>query len=256
MSSLLNSGFILLASPIDNLKPNDVFIRTSKGVIERLNDGIQKFFKPVNSLPPKISAEMKFADTSGEEKLNRKIESHLKVLEGLAAILKVDIDAEFKKEKTETCTYKVTQPLHQTISIPDLAAYIYQNPLNTESGFTDRLKDDDIYVVTEIIKSKTFEVSFDKESNRNMTGNVTVPVAAEAGVSAGKSENNQRKLARNEEPPLVVAIKAIRIIYDKPSWFSKEKAKYRVEMNPKVDTARGPEDYETSPLKVEDGILI
>lgn len=251
------AGFIFLAMPVNNVKPLDLLFKSDNGTVTRLNSSIEKLFLPVNSLPPLVGAEKNLPNTiSCEEQLSLAVESNIKLLEGLKKLLKVGVEGGFSLDKSEVYTYTIIDAKHQYVDFTDIDYYIHDNPLNEKlETFSEGLKKDDMYVVTEIIKSKSFVISRASSGKTKANAEITAEGLATVEASAGGQQSKENKYEYHDEEYLVLAVKAIRILYDKPFWFSKEKGKYRVEVDPKVELVKSPEEMQVEVLEVPGGII-
>jgi hypothetical protein len=191
------------------------------------------------------------------KKAGLKVEANIKFLDGLASLTHTKLDAGIETGKSRKCIFTIQDPLLDLVSSFEIDKYISTNPLSDSITTFERLfRQDDLYLVTEVIKSRSFEISYDADSNTGAHAEVTVNKMVDAGGKAEVSKLNKQTMKSGDNGPLLaIAIKAVQLLYDKKWWQSKEEAKYRINLNPDIEEARGPEDMKSNYLTVEEGVI-
>jgi hypothetical protein len=205
----------------------------------------------VNKQPPAISKDVKLpAALNGMEKLNLHAEANVSFLQGLLKAFSSNASAGFSLDDKNNINFKLDNPRTNFIDIIKLDAFIQDAKINTDAkAILERLKNDDLYVITEIIKANSFILEEDEQSD--LSAKVEVPlkqvVDAKGGVEVKKEKS--RKIENTDGTYFTIAIKAFQILYDKPSLFSSRPAGFRIREATNIKIFRGEEAYPAKPLE-------
>ena len=246
MYTIRGAGFVFLNLPVETVQTFSLLSRSARGVVNRTNSTLDKLFPPKAYPLPQPIRNASLADNiMGEETLDVKLASDVKVLEGLSALIHVKLDAALSASKSGKYTYRLKDALQDSVDVLELDKYISQNPL-TDSVFTfeKMLMEDDIFIVTEVIKSRSFEITYDAAGDINAGINADVDKFATINAQADKSKTKKQTESYNGEKYLAIAVKAVQLLYVKPFWKTKKEAKYRIEPTPVLQEVKGPEDME------------
>lgn len=248
MNVLRQAGYTLLRLPRADVKPLTLLLKTSKGAVEKLNADIRSLFEPVDLQPPAISKDIPLPSAlSSEEKLDLKTELNFSFLKGLLTAFTGSADLSLTN--ADTILVQLGDAKIKSIDIIKLDAFIQNAKVNTMAkSILERLKDDDLFVITEVINAKSFTIN--ESSNATVSAEASATVkAVEAGSSTNYSEERKRNIANKDDNYYTIAMKAYQIFYDKPSLFSSRPAGFRIREATNIKVFRGEEDYAGKPLK-------
>jgi len=246
MNALRQSGYTLLSLPKADVLPLALLLKTSSGVVEKLNSNIKTLFKPTTKLPPALSKDVPLpSGLSNMENLDVKAEADVSFIKGLFKVFSGSGSAGFSLENKENVSLKLNNAKSRFIDIVKLDEFIQTSELNSDAkGIVERLKHDDLYVVTEIIKANNFTL----EENNNTAIGAKAEVNATGILNANTEFNMQKEKKKQiqnlDDTYYTIAIKAYRILYDKPSLFSNRPAGFRIrEANDIKHFKGGEENY-------------
>ena len=258
MKSPKKAGFVFLSLPLDQIAPLSLLAKAGNGIVSRTGASLRDLFPEKKYPLPPLTKDGKLPkDISGEEELDMKVEANIKFLEGLASLTRTKLDAGIEAGRSRKCIFTIQDPLLDLVSSFEIDKYISGNPLSDSiTTFEHLFKKDDLYLVTEVIKSRSFEINYDSDISTGSHASVTVEKMVEAGGKAEFTKQNKQTMKSGDNGPLLaIAIKAVQLLYDKKWWQSKKDAKYRINLNPNIVEARGPEDMECNYLDAEEGVI-
>jgi hypothetical protein len=258
MKSPKEAGFVFLSLPLDQIAPLSLLAKAGNGIVTRTGASLSDLFlEKKRQKPPLMPDGSLPKEISGIEEFDLKIETHFKFLEGLAKLTRTQLDAELAANRTAKCSFTILDPLLDTVSSFEIDKYITANPLTKSiSTFEELLRKNDLYIVTEIIKSKSFEITYDTASGKEAGAKVTVDKIVDVGASAGTNKQKKQTLKSGENGNyLAIAAKAVQLLYVKKWWQSKEEAKYHINLKPIIAEIYGPEDMECDYLEEEGGVI-
>jgi hypothetical protein len=253
MDALRRMGYTVLAIPTKNVAPLQLLVKTSKGVVESLNARIDDLFEPVNIAIPALSEDMDLPDEiSSMESLDLSITSHLNLLRGLSKYLPADFSGSLTAGKDKNYSFKLNHPKKTYINQIKLDAFIHDAELNKSAkGILEQLKDDDIYVITEVLKAKSFTIDEENANKTESSLNASVDTLGEVKSQVNMNKEKSKLLEYNGEHYLTFGIKASRIQYNKGSFFSSKPAGFRLRTADDIVVVRGDEDFPTEQLNEE-----
>ena len=251
MNTIRQSGFTLVSLPRADIKPLSLLLKTSKGVVERLNSPIKTLFEPVNMQPPSISKDVDLPSTfGGTEKMDLKTETNLSFLKGLLKAFASSATANFSLQNKNSINFKLEDAKTNFVDIIKLDAFIQDAQINEQAKtILERLKNDDLYVVTEVIKAKSFTLEDDAQADLSASLNVPVKNVAEAKTELDIKKERTYKVENKDGVYCTIAIKAYQILYDKPSLFSRRPAGFRIREADHIKVFKGEEEYPAKPLE-------
>ena len=193
MESLRKLGYTSLTVPAENVKPFTLLSKTARGVVGNLNDTLDEIWQPVNFGPPVLSDDVDMVEeVSGYDNLDLKIEGNFSFLQALTKLFSSNLLAAIKLDKTNEVKFKLGNPKINNVSVIKLDAFLNDAKLTVMSDLLIRtIENDELYVVTEIIKANSF--SLEKESKNEAGAEIEVPlkdlVNLDTNVTVKKGKN-------------------------------------------------------------------
>jgi hypothetical protein len=246
-------GYTVLAIPTQNVAPLQLLVKTSKGVVENLNARIDDLFEPVNLAIPALSEDMDLPDeVSALESLDLNVSSHANLLRGLSKFLPADFSGSLTAGKDKKFSFKLNHPKKTYINQIKLDAFIHDAELNKSArGILEQLKDDDVYVITEVLKAKSFTIDEENANNTEASLNASVDKVVDVKSQLNMNREKSKLLEYNGETYLTFGIKASRIQYNRGSFFSSKPAGFRLRSADDIVVVRGEEEFPTETLNEE-----
>jgi hypothetical protein len=245
MESLRQMGYTMLSMPSTEITPGLLLVKTSAGEVSNLNAGIEDLFEPVNRAAPAISDDISLPTAiSGTETLDLNIGSNLSILKALTKIFSSNASAQFSFEKKKNIKFKLNNPKKNHVNIIKLDAFIQDAKVNNDAkSILQRLKNDDLYVITEVVKTKSFSVEDEADSKTSASAELPLKNIAEAKVDVAVVKDKARMIDYSGDEYQAIAIKAYQILYDKSSIFSDKPAGFRIRLADNITIVRGDEEY-------------
>lgn len=253
MNTIRQSGFTLVSLPRTDIRPLSLLLKTSKGVVERLNSPIKTLFEPVNRQPPSISKDVDLPSSlSGVEKLDLKTEANLSFLQGLLKAFSAEATASFSLKNKDSVNFKLTDAKTNFVDIIKLDAFIQDAQINKDAKtILERLKNDDLYIVTETIKAKSFVLEEDAKSDLSAAIEAPIKNIVEVKTDVDVKKEKSHKIENANDAYCTIAIKAFQILYDRPSLFSSRPAGFRIREADDIKVFKGEEEYPGKVLEEE-----
>ena len=250
MESLRQMGYTMLSMPSTEITPLLLLVKTSAGEVGNLNAGIEDLFEPVNRALPVISEDIPLPSAiSGTETVDLKIDSNLSLLKALTKIFSSNASAQFSLEQKKNVKFKLNNPKKNYVNIIKLDSFIQDARINTSAkSILERLKNSDLYVITEVVKTKSF--SFEDEADSKTSAGIELPLKniAEAKTDVDVKKDKARLIDYEGTDYQAIAIKAYQILYDKSSLFSDRPEGFRIRLADNIKIVRGEEEYPAKQL--------
>lgn len=257
MGNLRDANFIMVINPRSDISPLDLLSKSGDDGIEPLNSAAYELFLTQSQAPPAIRERAMSDKTDTEEVLDLNIESHVKLLDKLSSLLHSNISADFSFQKQKRLIIKLNKPINSYVSEIALDSFLQGTQLNTAAaGTIEKMKEGELYIITETIKSKSFSIEEERDEQVGMNTNVGVHDIAD--VSANVSSNKGRKelVKHNSDTQLTFAIKAKQIFFDKPGLFSNKKGIFKLREVENILLVKGAdESFPSKPLITTDGVI-
>lgn len=244
MSTLRDLGYTWASLPSTDILPLQLLVRTGAGVAEQMNTNLSKLFVPKNlpvplpSLDKQLPAELNLSQT-----LDASVAVNASFLQNLLRIFSGDAGASFAWEKHSSINLMLNGAKKQVVDLLDLDSYMHDANVNQAAqSFVEKLKSDQLYIITEIIKTKSFTITMEKGSSTEAELEVPTKVAT-GKVKIGKSNDGKLLMTTNSDDELTVAIRAVRIFFDKPGFLSGKSGKFRLSSEEKLEIMKGEENF-------------
>ncbi len=249
MSTLHDLGYTWASLPSTDIRPLQLLVRTGPGVAEQMNTDLSKLFVPNNVPVPLASLDRDLpAELNLSQKLDATVSANASFLQNLLKIFTGDVSASVSWDKHASVDMTLNNARKQVVDLIDLDSYIHDATVNKAAqSFVEKLKSDQLYVITEIIKSKSFSVSMEKGTDAEIAAEIPTQVAT-GKVKIGKDNSGKLLMTANSDKDLTVAIRAVRIFFDKPGFLSGKPGKFRLSSEEKLDVMKGVENYPAETL--------
>ncbi len=257
MKTFKDSGYIMMAVPRDDVGPLDLLYKSDKGVLNRENAPLYELFISQSIACPAISKDVDLpTDINTEENLDLSVESSLGLLDSLVKLIKTKLSAKFSYDKQSKIVLRLNNPKSNTINLLQLDRFLQAAVLDkTAADAAKKFDNGQLYVVVEIIKTKSFTLE-DKNASQlavNTDLSVSEIAAASGNISSGKEKNTSVTYTGDEY--LTFGVMVRRILYDKPGLFSFKKGSIRLDIPKDILLVRDHEILPGEILETTDGFL-
>lgn len=255
MQTLRNAGYCWVRMPDDQIAPLQLLKRKKSGEVDQLNTSITTIFEPNTYSLPAVSRDVELTkQISGEEVIDLKLQANVSVLQGLLKVFSKNADADYNYQNSNTGTFSLVEPKRNYIDVGVLDSFISNATLLTSAQTTiEDLKNDDLYVITEIIKTKGFTLET-SAANKNAAGINLGTTVADGNASFEANRSSKNIMKQEGDTYITVAVKAYRIYYKRPGLFSNKPATFRIKQQD-LDVVRKSESG-VSELEKFDGTLL
>lgn len=215
VTALKKHGYNLVRLPKSDLKPSQLLVR-SNGSLRRLGE-LSSVFNLGAAPFPQVSADNPGPNLTVSKTSDLKLGFGLSILSGLIGALgggTLGIGANYARART--VSLEASDIKEANISMAVLDQFLTQSDLNPFSrAVNEMLEDDDVYVITSVIKSRKLIVETKDENGAGV--NLDVPVIK--GAVGGKLTVNSvgagaSKIAYEGEIPLVFGFQAVRLGFE------------------------------------------
>jgi hypothetical protein len=162
-------------------------------------------------------------DIEGKETSKVNVASGLSILGSFISALggaKLGLDVAFNKARTVTFQY--TSVLEDVVDVLGVEKFVKAGRISPHipAGTLEKLLDDEVYVVTSVLKTKKIVVSAQGENG--VAVKVDVPVIQEAiggSVNVGTATGVESKVAFEGAVPVAFAFQAVQLVFDDSGQF-------------------------------------
>ncbi|MBR9997379.1 MAG: hypothetical protein KFF73_00340 [Cyclobacteriaceae bacterium] len=243
------SGYVLLSMPTTQVQPLYLLSFQKKNTANITAARLDNLFVDSEVPLPVISGDLPVsADINKTLSVEISVDNHLALLEGLLKFMK--LSASFKLQKNKSVNVQLFDAKKNNVNEFNLDAYINSAKLNrTAKSFVGMLEEDELYVVTDILKCKKYSLEYTNER--------TMDAALDAGASmtgdtsgnfhAGKSGSD--KAVNEGDEYITIGVKAYRIYYLKDKKTGEES--YRIRKDDVIRTILDDEDFPGEMLSAE-----
>jgi hypothetical protein len=250
MSILKDHGLAWVMIPSEGIKPLQLLEKIGTGQVRQLNSNLTALFIPKKGiLPPKISPEKSLPkQLNFEESFDLGMEANFSFLKNILSVFSSNAGANFKLNNQKKISIKLGDPVKQHVGSVELDIFLKNSTPNKDAESTIKsLKGDDLYIITEVIKTGKIALVSDKSSG--FEGRISVPTTTvEGDLKTDLDKEKKSEILAESDKKLTVAIKAVRIFYDKPGFFHGGPGKFRISEDEKISVVKGSEKYPTVPV--------
>ena len=217
---LKNEGYLTMALPADDIEVQQILIEDSLGGLKRLPDKVFKIFKQGDEAAlPITKKDITVSNISGSVILTSDIKASIGFMEDLVKKIGVSLGFKFDISSDEQLVFMFESPLKDEISsFIDLDKYLNDATVN-EGTFGDKLKDNDIYIITAVLKSFNFAIGIIDKNNVSTA--LTLPSIkdfVEGSITASKNSDIKRVYQYKGEKALIFGVQAVQVLYNKTFW--------------------------------------
>jgi hypothetical protein len=242
-------GYCVVRLPKADVRPLQIYSKKGN-TLDRLGN-LTTLFQTGSNIPlPQVTENTLAADISGRRTSDLNIGLGISILESvLSAMGGQSFDLHLKYKQAATLTFTFHDVLVDRIELVELDQYLVDADINPFSNYAAQLLDDDnVYVTTDIIKSKKFTV--EAKRSDGIALDLSIPeiqdiVGGNVKISAKAGETS--KLTYEGSIPLVFGFKAVQLFYDQGEYTTLEPAESGVSMR------RG--EASVKPLKSEGAFM-
>lgn len=229
MQILRKAGYCWVTVPDNYIAPLQLLKKGKGGAVNQLNTSIETIFSANTFALPAISPDVELTgEMAGEEIVDLKVQSDVSILQSLLKIFSKNANADFNYQNNETARFRLIDPKRNFIDIGKLDYFIGDAEMVTAAKtLVKNLKDDELYVITDIVKAKGFTLESLADKKAGAAVDIGT-VAADAGASFERSTSTKAILNQNGDTYITVAVRAYRIYYDKPGFFSNTPAGFHI----------------------------
>jgi hypothetical protein len=244
MKNFTQLGYTWVTMPSSDIEPLQLVERIGPGAVQQLNAEMTDMFEPNSyaaplpqggkALPPELNVE---------DVVDLSIDANLGLLESFIKIFTGKAGANLNVDRKRSSKFKLNNATRSVVNLIKLDTYLQDANVNQlAKSYIEKLKDDGLYIITEVIKTPSFTVSFEKSSSTDI--GIEAPTnVAEINAGFDRQSGQLKVMSANGEIPLTVAVRAARIFFDKPGFLSGKPGKFRLSSAEKLDTFRGEEEY-------------
>jgi hypothetical protein len=244
MSTFRDLGYTLASLPAADIKPLQLLIRTGPGAAKQLNSELPKLFLPNNVPVPMLSSEKPVPpDIELSQEFDASVDAQVSILQNLLKIFTGDAGASFTWKKARKARLSLSNARKQMVDLIELDTYLHDAEVNDKAkSIIKELKDDQLYIISEIIKTKTFSLSLESGSETDIKAELPTQVAT-GKIEIGKDKEGKLLMSANGSDDLTVAIRAVRIFFDRAGLFGGKKGKFRLSADEELKVFRSEEDF-------------
>ncbi|MCB9304812.1 MAG: hypothetical protein H6566_29640 [Lewinellaceae bacterium] len=151
--------------------------------------------------------------------------------------------------KADKIVFSFLDAKTDSVNLIQLDEFINDAQVNSRARtFKERLENDEIFIITDTLKSPSFSVELLDSNNAKVdlnTPEVEKIIEGNTNFQRTKDRVGHFSYVGNED--LVFGVRAVRLIYEKKKWYSKKEAGFRIEEESGY-VVRGTENYSVHPL--------
>jgi hypothetical protein len=217
-SLLKNLGYNAVLLPREGIVPLNILVKRQR----KLNEvgTIGDLIKNTDRDLPRITSDLQTANFSKEWSSSVDVDAGIDFLSNIFSGLGIGIDKislENAFKRTKKMSFSFEDVREDKIREIDLERYIVSGNVDPDSRvFKKKLFQDDLYVITSILKSKTFSVSSKTETDNE--AKIDVPVIEqllEGNLSVTTDTDKSSVMKCEGEKDLIFGFRAVQLIYDK-----------------------------------------
>ena len=215
-------GYSVFRVPRLSAQPLDLLHRNGKD-LTRLGSPLDLMVPGAVPLPPVHRDDRPGVAIEGTQSSKVNVAIGLNLLGGFIGAVgggTLGLQAGFKKAKTVTFTYAAVT--EDRIDVLALERFIKAGTISPHvpSGTIDKLIDDEVYVITSVLKSQKIAVAAQSESGQNVALDVPVIQQAVGGSLKVTNEGTVSAIIAFEGPVAIpFAFQAVKLVFDESAQF-------------------------------------
>ncbi len=256
MGNIKDAGYIMVINPRSEVLPLDLLSKSGKS-IQLLNSPAYELFIAQSKAPPLIKDKGMAENMNTEEVLDLNIESHAALLDKLVSIIHTKASADLSFNKQKQVTVQINKPTCSYVSEIALDSFLQDAHINEDAaGTMEKLYDGELYIITEIIKSRSFSIEDDHAEQIALNANIAVHDIADTSASVSSNRGRKELIKHDNDTALTFAVKAKQILYDKPGFFSRKKGIFKLRDADNIVLVKSAdESFPSKSLTTSDGFI-
>lgn len=243
-------GYNLVSLPKSDIKPLLLLYKVGNDV-SSVQSQVTTLFPPDEIPAPAIKKNVDVMPIVGKAEVVFGAKAGLNFLDGLLSNLKKGkAAAKIKINDEDVMAFSFQDIKEDSVDLLALDRFISCTAPDTSrfTAFEEKLKQSELFIINSVLKSTSFTIKITDKSGQEVDVETQIKGVVEANVKVSRAKNNSITLShKDEQVPLIFAFKAQRIKYDKPAFWSKKNAKFRIVDHPDV-VLRDTGNIVTEPL--------
>ena len=251
-------GYNVVALPKTTIKPLQLLAEEDGSLIS-LENRVDKLFEEDLVPLPAIYRNKTVSDLEGQTKFTFQMKSGFVFLEGLLKTLDLgSLSAKSEFKDSDKIVFSFNNIKEDGIKgFLDLDEYITGSipMVDKFRAFKTKLEKSELFIVTSVLKCSDFSVKVLDKNLQDITANLNIKNVAAATAEMKRTKDNSLNITHTGDEKLVVAFKAVQIIYDAKKWFefwSKKEAGFCIKAQTGW-TLRGIDNFPVKALKADSG---
>ena len=210
MQSNSISGYVLLSMPTDQVKPLKLLTREKKGIVNITNVGIDDLFTNDETAIP-VSEDFKLSSNINNNlTLDVSVDAHVSLLQILLQYVKLSVGFSF--QKTKSVKVHLLEAKTNAVNEFKLDNYINNAQVRRVSKtFTDMLVDNNLFIVTDILKCKKYTLSYSDDKTTAGGMEVGSELIGDVSAKTKVAKSGIDTLQNEGEDYITIGLKAYRI---------------------------------------------
>ena len=254
-NELAKQGYNTIALPKEDIHPLLLLYR-EKGYLKSLGAPLQVLFEPDEA--PLVLPQTGVANLQGNDAFEFDAGLGLDFLSAVFKLMKLNqstLQANLGGNRAVGLSFKFEDVREEKVGELDLDNFLSGAiPLEGEfRTFGEKLKDSELYVITEVLRSNGFTIQLAKGGNGGFNLGTAVEKLAEGNTKIKRNSAESLTISQ-EDADLAFAFKAVKILYDQKAWWQfwkKKDAGFRIR-NQEGQVMRSVEDFPVDYLKAEE----
>jgi hypothetical protein len=252
-----NEGYLPVALPLSDIKPKQILVKDG-GSLRRMPDEISQLFKPGSSALPPTRRNKTVPNLTGNLAVTSEIKADASALEVLKNWLQSTFSFKTEITSDDKIVYAFENVLRDEVtSFVELNEYLNESTVSG-GAFGDVLLSSDIYAITSVLKSTKFTLAIVDTGKFNLEVNLpTIQDIVSGNITVGRTSDKQRFIQYEGAEPMIFAVQAVRVIYDRSLMDKLFNRKGQFKINTVTGLiVRGEEDYKVETLAMDDALML
>jgi hypothetical protein len=247
-----NEGYLTVALPLTDIEPKQILVKQDDG-LRRMPDKLNQLFKPGSSALPPTRRNMLVPNLTGNLAVATDFKTNVNALEVFKNWLNTSFGFNTNITSDDKIVFVFEDVLRDEItSFAELDAFLNESIVNNGT-FGEALKKSDIYVITSVLKSTKFTIGVVDSGKINVGATLpTIQDIVSGDITYDRTSNNQRFTQYDARIPMIFAIQAVKVIYERSiidSLFGK-KGVFKIHAITGL-IVRGDEDYKVNSMTAD-----
>ena len=219
---LKKEGFSTVALPSDDIEALQLLLLASDNSLTRLGnaDKITRLFQADSSaIPLVVNKNTTITNISGSISFAANLNASMGLMDSLKEKIGISLGFAINADSDDQLFFMFESPKMDAISsFVDLDDYLNQSTL-IQNGYSNKLKDNDLYIITAVLKSSNFAIAL--VSNKNVGAALELPTIKDlvkGDLTFGTGSSKQRVYQYEGDKSLVFGIQAAQVLYDQSIW--------------------------------------